>query len=161
MVHPHDHPLNLQGPVTECRIFSKRAKTWSTPLVCRSCSPMRNSLCGSLCWSPTPCSVSSSLGLFQGSCGGRLGYSVPQSPSLPREMLIFALLAHSSSGPSVLRPQGSQTPSSIHTNPDRTEDCRSWKNSFLAESKFSCKCQGGGGVKMIHKFKHIFWIVLA
>lgn len=31
-----------------------------------------------------------------------------------------------------------------------------WKNSFLAENRFSSKCQGRGGVKMIHKFKHIF-----
>lgn len=68
-----------------------------------------------LCWSPTPCSVSRESGseLFQ-------------SPSLLGQRLRFALLTRSSSGSSVLCPQGSQTLGPIQTNPGRTGDRRSW-----------------------------------
>jgi len=126
---PVAHPFNLQGPSIECKIFPREQNLKHSPTIRKPQADEELPLCGGFCQSPTPRLVSGEggSGVFQGSHSGGLGCSVPQSPLLPREMLGFALLACSSSGPSVLCPQGSQTPSPIQPNPGKTEDCRSWR----------------------------------
>lgn len=142
--------------------FSKRTKTRSTPLISGSCSPMRNSLCvvaSVRVQLPVWSQERVSRGFFRAGtvegwavichrahCCLERCWGLPSWPALPLDHLCCV--------PKAVRPPA----------PSRQTLARqkivgagwSWKNSFLAESKFSSKCQGGGGVKMIHKFKHIF-----
>lgn len=106
--------------------FSKRTKTESSPLVCRSCSLMRNSLCLMASLEP-----SSLFGLSRGLLKALLGQpqsrvGLPYATELPKGMPGLAHLACSSTNPSVQGPQGSQTSSSVQTSAGRTENCRSW-----------------------------------
>lgn len=140
--------LTFRGPALNARLFQENQNSKHPPHIWKPQPDEELPLPGGLCQSPTPGSVSRERGseLFQ-------------SPSLPGQRLRFSLPALSSSGPSVLCPQGSQTSDRSRQTLAGQEivgACWIWKNSFLAENRFSSKCQGRGGVKMIHKFKHIF-----
>lgn len=91
--------------------FCKTTKILSTPLISR-----RHSLTPSV-WSPLlePNSLSSLKRGWLRACHWD-----------PGQRLRFALLACSSSGPSKLCPQGSESLRPVETNPGRTGDCRSW-----------------------------------
>lgn len=129
--------------------FAKRTKTPSTSIISRSHNLMRNSFC-----------VVASVGARLPVQSQERWVRAFQSPSLPGQRLRFVLLAHSSSGPSVLCPQGSQSLRPVQTNPGRTGDCRSWldleEQFFWRRIDFPANVRERGGVKMIHKFKHIF-----
>ena len=142
--------------------FSKRTKTRSTPLISGSCSLMRNSLCRVASVGarlPVRSQERVARGFFRAAvlegraalchrahrCPERC-WGLPSWPALP--------LDHLCCPPKAVRPPA---PSRRTLAEQKIVGAGwSWKNSFLAESKFSSKCQGGGGVKMIHKFKHIF-----
>lgn len=107
--------LTFRGLALNARFFQENQNSKHSPHIWKPQPDEELLLCGGLCWSQTPCSVSR-----EG------GSEVFQSPSVPGQRLRFVLLAHSSSRPSVLCPWGSQSLRPVQTNPGRMGDCRSW-----------------------------------